>query len=398
MHKKTLLTVAIALSVTACAEMQSFVKKLNLPVAAQQAISIESNLPNAAPTTVTASELLNSSFFISLKQAFMDDGTINLSALSSLEQTSECKSLVAEMNTGDSLGKIVGMTLRLFLTNKMEELSLSLQGSSNDPSRAARIEQRDKIIIGLFAKGLVWLPMQVEKMQGDSYQEANKPLVLDRDSKRGRLLYPKADAMLAKLTANLPANLPYDLQNNLFILKEKGKGKNAKAVQGGYIYLDEDVLDKGFEDRAYFALSHEISHLLQRHETKHTQAKILDTVTTLANLPKALATYGGLEKVTNVITTTFVMKELYAKHGTGQEIGGDSCAIKVMETAGLPKKQIQSAVNQFIASQPRNQFIKSETPGNSFTTVVIGVLTPSATHPTTEERIANLRKQVLALK
>ncbi len=393
--KKTLLAAALALSVTACADMQSLVQKLKQPSNPTQASSVDSDLPSTEPT-VAPTESPGSTFFTSVKQAFMDDGTINLSALSSLEQTSECKSLVTEMNTSDSLGKIVGMTLRLFLTNKMEELSLSLQGSSKDPTRAARIEQRDKVIIGLFARGLVWLPMQFEKMQGDSYQEKNKPLVLDRDSKRAAQLYGKADAMMAKLTANLPPNLPYDFQNNLFILKTKGQ--NAKAVQGGYIYIEEGALEKGFEDRVYFALSHEISHLLQRHETKHTQAAILDTVTTIANLPKVLTAYGGVEKISNTLSTAFVMRELYGKHSSGQEIGGDSCAIKVMETAGLPRKQIQAAVNQFIATQPRSQFVKPEAPGSTFTTAVIGVSKPSETHPTSEERIANLRRQMLALK
>jgi Zn-dependent protease with chaperone function len=394
--QKTLLAAALALSVTACADMQSLVQKMKQPSNAHQTSVSDPNLTAETPAATAPLDSSNNSFFTSVKQAFLDEGTINLSALSSLEQTSECKSLVTEMNTGDSLGKIVGMTLRLFLTNKMEELSLSLQGSSKDPTRAARIEQRDKVIMGLFAKGLVWLPMEVEKMQGDSYQEANKPHVLERDSKVGRQLYPKADAMLAKLTANLPANLPYDFQNNLFVLKTNGK--NAKAVQGGAIYLDKDALDKGFEDRAYFALAHEISHLLQRHETKHTQARILDTVTTLANLPKALTTYGGLGKVSSSLSTAFVVKGLYDKHHSGQEIGGDSCAIKIMDTAELPKKQIHSAVSQFIKSLPPSQFTKPEAPGSTFTTDVIGLLKPSETHPTSEERIANLRRQMLALK
>lgn len=398
MPKKLFLSTTLALSLSACADMQGLIQKLK-PANGSQASNIEQGTADVSPTTQTAKPTQPQwliGFTSNFMQVLTEAGTINTSALSSLEQTTECKSLVTEMQTSDSLGQLLGMATKLKIMNLVDGIGDSFKSGSTTAANKVTIEQREKAIIGLFARGLVWLPMQVEKIQGDSYQKENEPFVLARESKRGLQQYAKADAMMAKLTANLPPDLPYDFQKNLFILKTKGK--NAKAVQGGYIYIDEDVLDKGFEDRAYFALSHEISHLLQRHETKHTQAMILDTVTTLASLPKTLATYGGLEKLNNILGTAFVMERVYAKHHSGQEIGGDSCAIKIMDTAGLPRKQIQSAVNQFISSQSRSQFSKPETLGSSFTTAVIGVRTPSETHPTSEERIANLRKQMLALK
>lgn len=386
----------LTLALAGCADLSS---NLKIPSIFKSTTSAEntSDTPEKSQTEPTASGGVSNtvtSFFTRFKSAFTQEQTFNASQLSSLEQTTECKSLVTEMEITDGLAKTLGLAAKMQAVNLADEIGQAIQGTGG--ARSATLDpNKQRLVLGLFARGLVWLPMYFEEKQGRLIQEKSQSQVLMRDSTRGRQLYPVADAMLEKLTAQLPEGLPYSFKDKLFIMKESGK--NAKALPGGYIQIDEGALrDPKDRDRAYFALAHEIAHLLQRHETKHMQAGILDGITSLQAVKENIANYQGVEKLKQFSGVAAMMGRLYAKHGVGQELGADSCAVRIMAMAGLSDKQIRTATQQFIADHPATK--DKETIQNSALSGVLELVADlKATHPTTAERVQNLNNQLVNL-
>jgi Peptidase family M48 len=387
LQKFTLLLV-FALMLSACAELPANLKLSNLFKHDSAAGATAVN--EQAPTAPASSPAETSSFFSQFKSAFTQEQTFNASQLSSLEQTTECKSLVTEMEITDGLAKTLGLAAKMQAVNLADQISQSIKG--NGTRSEALDAQKQRLVLGLFARGLVWLPMYFEEKQGRLIQEKDQSRVLARDSTRGKQLYPIADAMLEKLTSELPASLPYSFKDKLSIMKESGK--NAKALPGGYIQIDEGALRNPKDhDRAQFALAHEIAHLLQRHETKHMQAGILDGITTLQAVKQSIASYQGVDKLKQFGGVAVMMGRLHAKHGVGQELGADSCAIRIMAMAGLSDKQIRTATQQFIADHPASK--GTETIQSSALSGVLELVADlQSTHPTTSERIQNLSKQL----
>lgn len=64
--------------------------------------------------------------------------------------------------------------------------------------------------------------------------------------------------------------------------------------------------------KAYFALAHEVAHVLQRHETKDLQSMVIDSISAKKDLMNVISTAGS--NSAGVIEHVKVGKNLFSRH------------------------------------------------------------------------------------
>lgn len=250
------------------------------------------------------------------------------------------------------------------------------------------------------AKQLNWLPMEVETMYGERSHETETN-VLSRESKLGQKYYPIADGILAEILGQLSE--PHDYAFKLFVLKNSSR--NAVARPGGYLYIDQGLLEAPETlPKAYFALAHEIAHVLQRHETRALQNMVVDSFTVKDELTKAVT--AARTDPAAVLSRVKVGKNVYARHYSDQELQADSCAARLLARVYPQREELAGVLDAFLrdlapsaadarapAGAPRTA--ATAAPAAAAERVVTEaqdiVTTPAARHPTTQERIQNLR-------
>jgi Zn-dependent protease with chaperone function len=241
------------------------------------------------------------------------------------------------------------------------------------------------------AKQLNWLPMSAEVMYAERQHQARLEELLARDSKQGRKYYPTADKMLSDILASI--HEPYDYQFKLFIVKSDNH--NALALPGGYLYLDKGLLETPeMQKKGYFALAHEISHVLQRHETKEMQSVVVDSFSVKSDLLKMMESAQANPKA--VVDRIKLEKGQFTKHHVDQELQADSCAVKMLSRVYPDRKQLSDSLNAFIKDLPAAQATPVAKAAANQTVAMAGemediVKSPALRHPTTQERKANLQ-------
>ncbi|MFJ3485923.1 M48 family metalloprotease [Pseudomonas sp. NPDC090202] len=244
----------------------------------------------------------------------------------------------------------------------------------------------------LAAKQFNWLPMSAEVLYAERQHRAREDQLLDRDSKQGRKFYPVADKMLSDILASIHES--YDYQFKLFIVKSDNH--NALALPGGYLYLDKGLLDSPeMQKKAYFALAHEISHVLQRHETKEMQSVVVDSFSAKSDLLKLMKSAGSNPKA--VVDRIKLEKGQFTRHHVDQELQADSCAVKMLSRVYTSRSQLAASINAFIKDLPPAQKDPTaKTSGNQAEALANDVTdivkSPALRHPNTQERKANLQE------
>ncbi|MCG8382057.1 MAG: M48 family metallopeptidase [Gammaproteobacteria bacterium] len=193
----------------------------------------------------------------------------------------------------------------------------------------------------LEAKKMNWLPMSQEVYFGrQSHKDrfANDPQLIPR-SKKGRVkrLYAQADKLLENVLAQIKEEHPYHF--TIFLINSAEV--NATAVQGGFLYVNTGVLDS---DIAPLVLSHEIAHVLKRHQTRELQAQLIDTVETLEDL-KDLLTKNTKKDRLKDLSRTISLEKRQNEFSRQQELQADACAIRIASQAGLNLKPL---INRYI--------------------------------------------------
>jgi len=199
------------------------------------------------------------------------------------------------------------------------------------------------------AKRLNWLPMEVELNFGQREHDQENE-ILDRDSERGQLLYPKATAMLEEITRSMGALLqeshqtsPYEFK--LFILKRDQH--NAVARPGGFIYIDEGLLtDDGMIAKAHFALAHEIAHILQRHQTFELQSVIVDSFALKKDLRLAILAMN--KRPASVLEHVRTDKGIYIRHHIDQELQADACGARLLAGVYPTSNGLAESIHAFL--------------------------------------------------
>jgi Zn-dependent protease with chaperone function len=249
----------------------------------------------------------------------------------------------------------------------------------------------------LAAKQLNWLPMTAEVAYGQR-QHDEETDVLERDSRLGRQHYPNADRMLQEILAAVGE--PHDYRFQLFILKSSSR--NAVARPGGFLYVDQGLIDDPNRwPKAYFAIAHELAHVLQRHETRELQSNAIDAVESKSDV---------LNLVTNarvdpnlLLNYVKVQKGRFTKYHVDQELQADSCAVRLLSRT-LDRQALTVSVDVFVADLPQMQAEPASQPqppgrrssladaGRAAQSVQEIVDSPVKRHPTNQERARNLRE------
>lgn len=297
-----------------------------------------------------------------------------------------CPQVVQPYRLTDNFATLGVVGLKQELGNMGNRLVEAFSGSSAPKSAP----DKSLASVKLAAKQLNWLPMSAEKLYGERQHNLSADDILRRESTQGKKFYPIADRMLAEVLSGVKD--AHDYQFQLFILKNSTT--NALALPGGYLHLDQGLLaDPAQHPKAYFAIAHEVGHVLQRHETIELQSRIVDSFTVKDDLMKAIGSVKSNPQV--ILDHVKVSKNLFTRHHMDQELQADSCATRIL-TQVLPDPQLAKSIDAFLKNLPPEKPKKpapapksdAERLAESVNDVVD---TPIARHPNPAERQQNLR-------
>jgi Zn-dependent protease with chaperone function len=252
-------------------------------------------------------------------------------ANSAAEFDPTCSSLVEPFGVTDNLLSLAKLSAKLALKNFADRM-----GAGGTP-----IDLRSTL--KLAGKNLNWLPADAERMLGERMHADLLALLLDGGNPKERKAMERATVLMRTLLAQVKEETPYKFR--IDVRKSSG---NAQALPGGFLLIDRDLMDAANEDKAYFALAHELAHVLQRHETRATQARLTDSIDSLDGLRKLIDTTtrtpASIMAYSNQIMTRFVT---FSKD---QEMQADSCAVRLLDAAFTDKKRLGRIIRSYQAS------------------------------------------------
>lgn len=262
-----------------------------------------------------------------------------------------------------------------------------LPGRTAAPAKKGELSDSTR----LAAKQLNWLPMNAEVRYGEESHKSETN-VLDRQSKLGQKHYPIADSILTEILSNVQEKHEYNFQ--LFILKNSTR--NAMARPGGLLYLDQGLVDNPAQrPKAYFALAHEIAHVLQRHETKELQGMIVDSIHTKDDLMNVMRNVKTDPAV--LLAHVKTSKDTFSQHHADQELQSDSCAARVLSRVFPDRLELGNTLDAFLKDLPPPEPVTPRpaprSDADKLTTIGHDIVnTPLKRHPSTHERSTNLRR------
>ena len=322
-----------------------------------------------------------------------DDGGVRVKTLgkgsrfASVVLDKHCAELVEPYKLTDNIASLVAHAAKEGVASVGKGISNFFSGSAPSPKWGDTVLTSTK----LAAKQLNWLPMTTEVMIGQHLHE-EETNVLGRETSLGRRHYPVADKMMKDLLTTVTE--PHEYEFQLFILKNSTH--NAIARPGGFIYLDQGLFDEpALRPKAYFALSHELSHVLRRHETKELQSTLVDSVSSAEDLVKMVR--NAKANPSTVVAQVKLRKDVFTRHHVDQELQADSCATRLLGRYFPSARELADALNAFLRDLPRAEASPTKAAGRNeaeqlSATVHDLVNSPVKRHPTPQERLQNLRE------
>jgi predicted Zn-dependent protease len=190
-------------------------------------------------------------------------------------------------------------------------------------------------------KTMNWLPMDAERLLGEHEHMELTGKILDAKREKNKPIL-QSKALLAELTKQIKEPTPYRFE--IYVMR--ASNGNAQALPGGIIHIDLDLVKPvPIPDKAYFALAHELSHILQRHETRAVQARLTDSIDSVDGLRKIIATAqqqpDGLLVYTNDIMQRFVT------FSENQELQADACAVRILHGVFQEPRRLTQVIRAF---------------------------------------------------
>lgn len=298
----------------------------------------------------------------------------------------ECKNLYISSTLEENLQGMAEFSAKVASLKAIGSLKSNL-ASGNSASQSSAIKAKE--LIWYYSKKYVWLPMSLEKEYGERVSSQLNDELLPRDGKYKKD-YEYAESVLDEVLKGVHDK--HDYQFKIYLARDL---KNpAMAIAGGNIFVEQGFLKENRKNRdlVYFSIAHEISHILQRHETKHIQTMIMDAVD-LKDSYKFAAGLKSPDVLRELLTPILSGKFLFAKNYSDQELQADSCALRIAnESFGSNKTRIRStkdAFIRFLKSKPKHA--KEDAKQTVGAGNIIELLSsPIEKHPTSEERISNL--------
>ena len=309
----------------------------------------------------------------------------SVGTMASVMMDKKCHDIVQPYKLSDNMAVMAVFGIEQLKDSVTGDLGRMLGGAGPAQGQQNVIPAKMK----LAAKQLNWLPMRVEKMYGERLH-AQETGILARTNALGKKLYPIADAMLQRILSNV--GQPYDYQFQLFILKSNNN--NAIARPGGYLYVEKGLLDDPAKrPRAYFALAHEIAHVLQRHETQGLQSMLIDSISLKSDLMNLLSNSNG--NFNPVLAHLKTGKNLFRRYHIDQELQADSCGTKLLARTFTDQGELAEAIHAFLKELPKPAAsAPAPAPTSDVERLAASVHdivdTPIARHPDSLERYNNL--------
>jgi Peptidase family M48 len=293
-----------------------------------------------------------------------------------------CKRVVQSYSLTDNLAS-VGVFAADETMKSLPEQSSAHSRSKKDPNVSGSAKHA--------AKQMNWLPMSAEVLYGER-AHVQETSVLDRDSKLGRKFYLVADKLLSDVLSGIGES--HDYKFRIYILKNSTR--NAMARPGGFIYVDQGLIENAaYHPKAYFAVAHEIAHVLQRHETKELQSMIIDSVQTKNDIAKVVTRVRGDPAA--VLEYVKVQKNVFTQHHIDQELQADACAARILGHVLPDTRQLAGSLQAFLKDLPKvapvaaNAHASANGVEKLADTAQSIVKDPVRRHPTSQQRYENLR-------
>jgi Zn-dependent protease with chaperone function len=193
------------------------------------------------------------------------------------------------------------------------------------------------------AKQLNWLPMEQEIAYGQKIHDlviANeKRAIIRTDKGRVEKLYAQADSLIARVMEQITEEHPYTFQ----ILLIDNDDVNATALPGGFLHLNTGVLQS---DHAELVLTHEIGHVFKRHQTRETQARLIDTVDSVDDLRQLLGM--NTDVLDQSMERAAGLYGSFQNFSRQQELQADACAVRM--TGRVPDIELDAMIDKYIES------------------------------------------------
>ena len=351
--------------------------------------------PSALPTSAAAALAGSASVQIGRKQV----------EVATVELDPSCSRLVTPFEPSDNVSELLALGATMAGQSASDSASEYLRnlGKSTPVMGRAAADLKRGLPMSLrrAALRMNWLPMSLEQMYGrrtlDELQTGNR--LMPREGRYGVAQYRIADAMFAQVLAGVKEPHPYKFE--LFISTDSSQ--NAKAYAGGYVVIDDALIKQPeLHDKAYFALAHEVAHVLQRHETRALQARVIDSLALSAGLPELIKTiHQAHSEPAAVLRLVMGGKLMFEKHAESQELQSDSCAVRLLDLGLANDQRLLAAVQGFVKSLPKQVVAPAQAKPNAIeevTKLADLVSRPVDAHPTTEARVKNLGTMLAKLR
>lgn len=275
--------------------------------------------------------------------------------LASFEGDLVCSRLVAPFDLSDNAAILSELGLQGGLTMVGAAFEQWARGSTAKvATQQATATHKHNISYELrtTAVRMNWLPMQAERAYGRAVLAAMDKAgkIEPDDSEQGRQLYPLARTLLDKTLKGVDERHDYAFEVHV----STDSGQNALALPGGVIVVDPALLrDARLSRKAQFAMAHEVGHVLQRHETRALQARIIDAVSLRGSLSDLAKVMGNAKNEPAAIAGLLLAGKLqFERHYTVQELHSDGCAVRILEKSLANDGQLVAVLNGFIAGLP----------------------------------------------
>lgn len=254
-------------------------------------------------------------------------------ALSVSDQT--CAEIVDPFNLSDNSTRIIAEVVK---NDGIDLVTNAIAGGNQENARNGMLDTAK-----IRAKQLNWLPMEQEVAYGRKLHqqrlEEDKNVIVRTDKGRVKRLYQNADELLQKILAGIDETHPYQFE---LLLVDNGD-INAAALPGGFLHINSGVLES---NHAELVLGHEIGHVFKRHQTRETQARLIDTVATLEDLKSLLD--AEPQALDQHIERTTALYGSFQNYSRQQELQADACAVRM--AARIPEIQIDQMIDSYVDS------------------------------------------------
>jgi hypothetical protein len=276
-------------------------------------------------------------------------------ALVSSEIDRQCTSMIMPFTITDNIKTVFAESTKTGIKNVYGEVvSGGVFKRLLHPGDAPSLDIKGEALSELRrqAKMLNWLPSTIEVSYGQHVlaQYSDALGFLDRDE-TSELLYTKADRMLADALTTIKEDNPeLEIPYNFVVYISKENGKTALALPGGPMIISKPLIKNSeLDGYARFALYHELAHVLQRHETRALQARIVDAILVSKDAPKLIGQLKDIEKASDVALSLLAGSKLvFQRHRIDQELQADACSLRLTKTVLADDTKLVSALKSFL--------------------------------------------------